>query len=42
MPFGAALAAGVYPFIPFDLVKIAVAIFLGRTVRRRLEGSGII
>ena len=42
MPFGAALAAGVYPFIPFDLVKIAVAIFLGRTVRRRLERGGII
>ena len=42
MPFGAALAAGVYPFIPFDLVKIAIAIFLGRTVRRRLEHSGII
>ena len=42
MPFGAALAAGVYPFIPFDLVKIAIAIFLGRTVRRRLEQGGII
>ena len=42
MPFGAALAAGVYPFIPFDLVKIAIAIFLGRTVRRRLERGGII
>lgn len=42
MPFDAALAAGVYPFIPFDLVKIAIAIFLGRTVRRRLEGGGII
>ena len=42
MPFGAALAAGVYPFIPFDLIKIAIAIFLGRTVRRRLERGGII
>ena len=42
MPFGAALAAGVYPFIPFDLVKIAIAIFLGRTVRRRLGRGGII
>ncbi len=42
MSFGAAVAAGVLPFIAFDLVKIAVAIFLGRTVRKRLSRGGII
>lgn len=36
MSFGAALAAGVLPFIAFDLVKIAISIFLGRTIRKRL------
>ena len=42
MSFGAALAAGVLPFIIFDLIKIIIAIALGRTVRNRLVRSGII
>ena len=41
MSFQAALAAGVLPFIAFDFIKIAIAIFLGRTVRGRLIKSGI-
>ena len=38
MSFGAALAAGVIPFIGFDIAKIIVAILLGRAVRKRLQG----
>lgn len=33
--FSAALAVGVLPFIGFDLAKIAVSFFLGRTLRER-------
>ncbi|MGP1349378.1 MAG: biotin transporter BioY [Stomatobaculum sp.] len=36
MSFSQALAAGVIPFIAFDVVKIAVAVLLGRSVRSRL------
>lgn len=36
MSFSQALAAGVIPFVAFDVVKIAVAILLGRSVRSRL------
>ncbi len=36
MTFRAALAAGVLPFIVFDLIKIAVSIAIGRTIRKRL------
>jgi biotin transport system substrate-specific component len=36
MSTGAALAAGVIPFIPGDLVKIAVAAFIGPQIRKRL------
>ena len=42
MTFGAALAVGVLPFIVFDLIKIVIAIVLGRAVRSRLLRSGII
>ena len=42
MTFGAALAVGVLPFIVFDLIKIVIAIVLGRAVRNRLLRSGII
>lgn len=42
MDFRAALAAGVLPFVVFDLIKIVLAIALGRTIRSRLERSGII
>lgn len=41
MTFAAALAIGVLPFIIFDLIKIVIAIFLGRTVRKRLSRIGI-
>ena len=36
MGFQAALAAGVLPFIVFDLIKIIIAIALGRTVKKRV------
>lgn len=42
MTFGAALAVGVLPFIVFDLIKIVIAIALGRAVRSRLLRGGII
>ncbi|MGN1170247.1 MAG: biotin transporter BioY [Lachnospiraceae bacterium] len=31
-----ALTACVFPFIPFDLIKITIAILLGKAVRKRL------
>ena len=37
-----ALAACVFPFIPFDLVKIAAALLVGTPVRRRLERAGLL
>ena len=37
LSFQAALAAGVLPFIPGDLVKIIVAMLLGPTLRRQLR-----
>ena len=37
----AALMAGVIPFIPFDLAKIAISIVLGRAVRKALRRAGI-
>ena len=42
MSFGAALSAGVIPFIPFDLGKMVVSIILGRAVRNALTRAGII
>lgn len=40
MGFGAALAAGVLPFIPGDLAKILIAMIVGRQVRSRLNRAG--
>lgn len=40
MGFGAALAAGVLPFIPGDLAKILVAMIVGKQVRSRLNKAG--
>ena len=36
MSFQAALAAGVIPFVAFDVVKIIISIILGRTIRKRV------
>lgn len=38
----AALAACVFPFIPFDLIKIVIALLIGMPVRRRLEQAGLL
>jgi len=38
---GAALAAGVIPFIPGDLIKILIAAFIGPEVRKRLVKAGL-
>lgn len=37
-----ALAACVFPFIPFDLIKIVLALLIGVPVRRRLERAGLL
>lgn len=37
-----ALAACVFPFIPFDLAKIVIALLAGAPVRRRLEQAGLL
>ena len=37
-----ALAACVFPFIPFDLIKIVLALLTGVPVRRRLEQAGLL
>ena len=42
MSFGAALAAGVIPFIPGDLVKMALAVLVGTQVKKRLWKAGIL
>ena len=39
MNFPEALAAGVLPFIPGDIIKMVLAIVLGRAVNRRLDRS---
>ncbi|NLJ40210.1 MAG: biotin transporter BioY [Clostridiales bacterium] len=41
LPFGAALAIGVVPFIPGDILKIVMAGFFGPRSRRRLEKANI-
>lgn len=38
----AAFAAGVIPFIPFDIAKIVVSIILGRAVRTSLYKAGLL
>ena len=42
MSFGAALGAGALPFIPGDLVKMAVALVVGTQVKKRLWHAGIL
>lgn len=37
-----ALAACVFPFIPFDLIKIVIALLIATPVRRRLEQAGLL
>ena len=37
-----ALGACVFPFIPFDLMKIAIALLAGVPVRCRLEQAGLL
>ena len=37
-----ALWACVFPFIPFDLMKMVIALLVGTPVRRRLEGAGLL
>ena len=42
MSFGAALAAGVIPFIPGDLVKMVIACIVGPILHKRLVKSGLV
>lgn len=42
MTFTAALAAGVIPFIPLDLLKTVIAAVLGPVLKTRLEKAGVI
>ena len=42
MNFGAALWAGVIPFLPGDLIKIIIAMLLGPQIRNRLRKAGVI
>ena len=42
MDFAAAAAVGVYPFVILDLIKIAVAILLGRAVRNALVQANLL
>ena len=41
MGFAAALAAGVIPFIPGDLVKIIIALIAGPVIRKQLKRAGL-
>lgn len=42
LSFGAALAAGVLPFIPADLCKILVTLSVGTPIRLRLRRAGLL
>ena len=42
MSFSAALAAGVIPFIPGDLVKIVLALIFGTQIRKSLKASHLV
>lgn len=42
MDFSAALAAGVIPFIPGDLVKIIIALLAGPIIRKQLKRAELI
>jgi len=39
--FPQALAAGVLPYIPFDLIKLVIAMTVGWQLRRRLKKTGL-
>ena len=41
LTFNAALAVGVFPFIPGDIVKMVIASFIGPQIRNRLTSSGL-
>lgn len=41
LSFFAALAAGVIPFVPGDLVKIFISIFLGTQLNKRIKAFGL-
>lgn len=41
MSFQEALAAGVLPFIPADLVKIVLAVLIGPVIRKQLRRAGL-
>lgn len=41
MNFSTALASGVLPFIPGDLLKICIAAFLGPRIRKQLKKAGL-
>lgn len=40
-PFGAALGLCVFPFIPFDLAKMVVAMIIGPMIRSRLKKADL-
>lgn len=42
LTFPQALAAGAVPYIPFDLIKLTLALVLGCQVRKRLKKTGLI
>lgn len=42
LPFSAALAAGVLPFLPGDAAKIVIAMAAGTQIRKRLMRAGLI
>ncbi len=42
LTFPAALMTGVVPYIPFDLLKLALAMPLGWKLRKRLERAGLL
>lgn len=42
MSLSAAAAAGVWPFVALDCIKIAVSVALGRAVRSGLERAGLL
>ena len=41
MDFNAAFAAGVIPFLPGDLAKIAISMLIGPQIRKRLMKAGL-
>ncbi len=42
LSFSAALMAGVIPYIPGDIIKILIAIFLGKTLKERLIAANLL